>query len=222
MTDFPFSIVGLDLDGTLLDTHRDLGEAVNEALRLGGYDPVPVESIEELIGGGAKIMLRRVVDSRGGLPEDEFRTLYKALLAYYSEHNCVHTRPYPGVEATLSELAERGVRLALITNKFESFARTILDQLDLARRFEVILGGDTLGKGRAKPAPDQLIEARARLGGGTFAYVGDSSYDVLAARAAGVPVVVAGYGYCDRPPAELGGDAVIQSFDELIPVLEAL
>lgn len=222
MADFPFDIVGLDLDGTLLDTHRDLGEAVNHALKLGGYEPVPVESIEELIGGGAKIMLQRVIDSRGGLPEEDFRVLYKALLAFYADNNCVHTRPYAGVAATLDELDARGVRLALVTNKFESFARTILDQLDLSRRFDIILGGDTLGKGRAKPAPDPLIEARARLGGGRLVYVGDSSYDVLAARAAGVPVVVAGYGYCDHPPHELGGDAVIQAFDELIAVLETI
>lgn len=222
MADFPFDIVGFDLDGTLLETHHDLGAAVNHALGVGGFEPVPVKGIEDLIGGGAKRMLRRVIDSRGGLPDDEFRLLYKALLAFYAENNCVHTRPYPGAAETLEALAARGVRLALVTNKFESFARTILDGLDLARHFEITLGGDTLGKGRSKPAPDPLFEARAQLGGGRFAYVGDSSYDVLSARAAGVPVIVAGYGYCDKPPAELGGDAVIMSFDELIPALEKL
>ena len=222
MTDFPFAIVGFDLDGTLLETHRDLGAAVNHALVVGGQEPVPVEGIEDLIGGGAKMMLKRVNDSRGGLPDDEFRVLYKALLAFYADNNCVHTRVYPGVNEALDQLTEQGVRLALITNKFESFARTILDKLDLAKKFDAILGGDTLGKGRSKPAPDPLIEARARLGGGRFAYVGDSSYDVLSARAAGVPVVVAGYGYCDKPPAELGGDAVIQSLAELIPALERM
>lgn len=222
MAEFRFDIVGFDLDGTLLETHHDLGAAVNHALATGGFDPVPVEAIEELIGGGAKLMLKRAIDSRGGLPDEEFRVLYKALLAFYAEHNCVHTRPYPGAVAALDALAARGVRLALVTNKFESFARAILEKLDLARHFGVILGGDTLGKGRSKPAPDPLLEARARLGGGRFAYIGDSSYDVLSARAAGVPVVVAGYGYCDRPPAELGGDAVITGFDELIPALAAL
>ena len=222
MADFPFDIVGFDLDGTLLETHRDLGAAVNHALVIGGQEPVPVDGIEDLIGGGAKAMLKRVTDSRGGLPDDEFRVLYKALLAYYAENNCVHTRPYPGVNEALDRLAEQGVRLALITNKFESFARSILEKLDLARRFETILGGDTLGKGRSKPAPDPIIEARARLGGGRFAYVGDSSYDVLSARAAGVPVVVAAYGYCDQPAAELGGDAVIRSLRELVPALQML
>lgn len=222
MADFPFDIVGFDLDGTLLETHRDLGAAVNHALGVGGFEPVPVEAIEDLIGGGAKMMLRRVIDSRGGLPDEEFRRLYKALLAFYAENNCVHTRPYPGAADTLDALAGRGVRLALVTNKFESFARAILERLSLAQRFEVILGGDTLGKGRSKPAPDPLIEARARLGNGRFVYIGDSSYDVLSARAAGVPVVVAAYGYCDKPPAELGGDVIIANFAELIPALETM
>lgn len=222
MTDFPFDIVGFDLDGTLLETHRDLGAAVNHALVFGGQEPVPVESIEELIGGGAKAMLKKVTDSRGGLSDEEFRPLYKALLAYYAENNCVHTRPYPHAEQVLDALAGRGVKLALVTNKFESFARDILGKLDLARRFEIILGGDSLGKGRSKPAPDPLIEARERLGGGRFVYIGDSSYDVMAARAAGVPVVVAGYGYCDQPPADLGGDAVIDSLSGLIPALQEL
>lgn len=220
MTDFPFAIVGFDLDGTLLDTHQDLGAAVNHALAVGGFEPVPVDGIAGLIGGGAKLMLERAIEARGGVAEDRFRALYKELLAYYGAHNTVHTRPYPGAVAVLDELAARGVRLALVTNKFESFARDILDALDLARRFEIIIGGDTLGKGRSKPAPDQLLAARAALGGGRFAYLGDSSCDVAAARAAGVPVVVAGYGYCDRPPLELGGDAVMMHFSELIHTLE--
>ncbi|MGN6498459.1 MAG: HAD hydrolase-like protein [Tsuneonella sp.] len=222
MSSFPFDIVGFDLDGTLLETHRDLGAAVNHALEFGGYDPVPVDGIEGLIGGGAKLMLKRVIDERGGLSDEEFRPLYKALLAYYAEHNTVHTRAFPGANEALDSLAEQGVRLAVVTNKFESFAREILTKLDLVGRFDCVIGGDTMGKGRSKQAPDAIIEARARCGGGSFAYFGDSSYDVLAARAAGVPVVVTGYGYCDKAPAELGGDAVVHHFDELIPALESL
>ena len=187
----------------------------------GKFEPVPVEGIEDLIGGGAKLMLKRVIDSRGGLPDEEFRLLYKALLAFYAENNCVHTRPYPGVVEALDRLAERGVRLALITNKFESFARDILTRLHLIDCFKSVIGGDTLGKGRAKPAADPLLEARERCGGGRMVYVGDSSYDVMAARAAGIPVVVAGYGYCDKPPHELGGDAVIDSLERLLPLLDS-
>lgn len=222
MATFPFAAVGFDLDGTLLDTHRDLGAAVNHALGLAGREPVPVEDIEGQIGGGAKIMLRGVLEREGPVSDEEFRPLYKALLAYYGENCTVHTRPYPGAVLALDALAARGVRMAVVTNKFESFARKVLGELGLAERFDCIIGGDTMGKGRAKPAPDPLIEARARCGGGRFAFVGDSSYDLLAARGAEVPFIAAAYGYCDRPPEEFGADAIISGFGELVPALERM
>ena len=149
MPDLPFATIGFDLDGTLLETHRDLGAAVNHALALGGFEPVPADHASDLIGGGAKIMLQRAVDEQGGLPEEEFRKLYKAMLAYYSENNAVHTRPYPHAREVLDQLRDSGIAMAVVTNKFESFARQILTTLDLADRFVAIIGGDTMGKGKA-------------------------------------------------------------------------
>ena len=227
MVKFPFAAVGFDLDGTLCDTFRDLGAAVNHALRIGGLAEVSIESSKDLIGGGAKIMLLRAVEAQGGLPQAEFDALYKQMLRYYAQNNAVHTVPYPGALEAMDELASMGVKLAVVTNKFEAFATSLLGQLGLSERFVTIIGGDSLGKGAdgkflAKPAPDPVIAARARCGGGTFAFIGDSTYDVAAGKAAGVPVVVAAYGYCDKPPHELGGDAVIDSLDQLIPALSAL
>ena len=219
MTDLPFATIGFDLDGTLLETHRDLGAAVNHALAIGGFDPVPADHASDLIGGGAKIMLKRAVDEQGGLPDEEFRRLYKQMLAYYSENNAVHTRPYPHATQVLADLDGMGIAMAVVTNKFENFARQILETLGLADRFIAIIGGDTMGKGRAKPEPDPIFEAIRRSGKGRFAFVGDSSYDVMAARAANVPVVGARYGYCDKPRGELGADAEIDSLAELIPAL---
>lgn len=222
MADLPFDIVAFDLDGTLLETHRDLGSAVNHALTLGGFETVPVEHATDLIGGGAKIMLKKAIDRQGGLADDAFRALYKEMLAYYGENYAVHSRPYPHALETLDALALRGVRMGVVTNKFEQFARGVLGTLDLADRFDCVIGGDTMGKGRAKPAPDAIWHARERCGGGRIVFVGDSSYDVMAARAAGVPVVVARYGYCDQSPEELAADAEIESLAELIPALERL
>lgn len=227
MADFPFDIVAFDLDGTLLETHRDLGAAVNHALVLGDFAPVPVESASDLIGGGAKAMLRQAIDAQGGVADDKFRHLYKAMLAFYGENNAVHTRPYPHVEQVLDTLAARGVTVGVVTNKFESFARGILGELGLVDRFACVIGGDSLGKdadGRhiAKPAPEPILHARECCGGGSIVFVGDSSYDVKAARAAGVPVVAALYGYSDGDADELGADAAIESLDQLIGVLESM
>lgn len=227
MADFPFDAVGFDLDGTLLDTFRDLGAAVNHALELGGFEPVPVGSSKDLIGGGAKIMLSQAVDAQGGLPADEFKTLYKAMLSYYAENNAVHCAPYPHAREAVADLCERGVTVCVVTNKFEEFARSILTSLDFIAPFKTVIGGDSMGKGAdgkylSKPHPEPVIKAREVCGGGRFAFVGDSTYDVKAARGAGVAVIAAAYGYCDKPPHELGADAVIDSLDGLIPALEAL
>lgn len=222
MIEFPFDTIGFDLDGTLLDTSPDLSAAVNYALELGGLAPVTENASKDLIGGGAKMMLARAVDQQGGMDPDAFHALYKEMLKYYGAHCAVHTRPYPGALETLDALAAMGVKMAVITNKFESFARTILDQLDLSDRFITIIGGDTMGKGRAKPAPDPLFEAMRLCESTHFAFVGDSSFDVGAARAANVPVVVAAYGYIDKPASELGGDAIIESFGQLIPALQKI
>jgi phosphoglycolate phosphatase len=227
MTDFPFDTVGFDLDGTLLDTFRDLGEAVNHALELGGFERVSVESSKDLIGGGAKIMLSRAVGAQGGLPADEFKALYKKMLAYYADHNADYSQPYPHAVEVLKELKARGVKLVVVTNKFEEFARSVLTQLDLIHYFETVIGGDTMGKGAdgtylSKPHPDPVIKAREVGGGGPIAFIGDSTYDVNAAKAAGVPVIAVTYGYHDKDPHQMGANGVIDSLDQLIPALEAL
>lgn len=222
MTDFPFAIVGFDLDGTLVDSAQDLGAAVNHALQLAGRPPVPRDEIPPLIGGGAKRMLERALVRDGGMSEEEFRPLYKELLRYYEANLSVHTRPFPGCEAMLDELAEAGCKLAVVTNKFEGFAKRLLTDIGLIDRFEAVLGGDSLGPGKQKPQPDLLYEMVWLCGGGTAAFVGDTLADTGAAKAAGIPCVAVSFGFSDRPAQELGADAVIDHLATLPSVLRSL
>lgn len=223
MTDFLFSIVGFDLDGTLVDSNRDLAPALNHALATIGRPAIPADATRKLIGGGARRMLERGLELTGGmLPEAEFEAAYGELLVHYEAHIADHTVPYPGCLDALDALAARGCKLAVITNKIEVYSRKLLDALGMTERFHVILGGDTLGPGRAKPAPDMIDTAILMCGGGTFAMVGDSSFDVRAARNAQVPVVALSFGYNDLPARELGADAVIGHYDELVGALETL
>lgn len=223
MNHFAFQIVGFDLDGTLVDSNRDLAPAINHALHLAGRPEISPDATRKLIGGGARRMLERALELTGGLPSGpDFELLHGALLKHYEAHIADNTVPYPGCLEALDALLERGCRLAVITNKIEVFSRKLLDALDLTDRFELILGGDTLGPGRAKPAPDMIDTAMLMLGGGRFAMVGDSSYDVRAAKNADVPVVALSFGYNDMPANELGADAVIDHYDQLVGALERI
>jgi len=225
MTSFPFDIVGFDLDGTLLDSHGDLAAAVNHALGVEARPPIPPAEVRDLIGGGAKKMLARALEVTGGAVDDQrFDELHAILLRFYEANIAVETRLFPGGEEMLDALAARGVKLAVVTNKLERFALRIFDELGLSDRFYTVIGGDTLGPGRAKPKPDMLFEMLDRAGvsreGARAVYVGDTTYDTGAAAAAGLPCVAVSFGFCDKPPRELGASAVIDHFDQLVPALD--
>lgn len=222
MANFPFQIVGFDLDGTLLDTATDLAHALNHALGQIGRPQVSLDLARTFIGGGTGQMLRAALAHSGGAEGIDVTALQDELVAYYAENIARHTALFPGGEAMMDALAARGVHLAIATNKREDLARRLFDEMGLTPRFATIIGGDTLGPGRAKPAPDMLHEMVARCGGGAAAFVGDTTFDVGAARAARLPVVAVRFGFNDLPPDELGADAVINHFDELVPALETL
>lgn len=222
MTDFPFQIVGLDLDGTLLDTSGDLAAAVNHALGSAGRPLLRVEEVKPMIGGGARHMLAQGMAATGGCTEAELDVLHRRLLDYYEANISVLTKPYPGALDALDTLAAKGVRLAIVTNKYERLARQVLSDLRLTDRFAVIIGGDTMGPGNGKPSRlpiDAMIE---RCGGGRAAFVGDSIYDIAAAHAAGIPAIACRFGFLMQPVEELGAEAIIDGFDDLVPALERL
>ncbi|CAM3051160.1 Phosphoglycolate phosphatase [Sphingomonas antarctica] len=219
---FPFQIVGFDLDGTLLDTSGDLTAAVNVALAEAGRQPLTVEQVKPMIGGGAKHMLMQTLDATGGCNDDEAKRLYKLMLGYYETHLSVHTQPFPGMLEALDALEAHGCRVGVVTNKFESFAVQLLRDLNILDRFETVIGGDTLGRGNAKPSAAPIHELVSRLGGGSAAFVGDSIYDMQAARNAGVPSVAVSFGFLLHSLEEMRADAVIDGFDELVSALERL
>lgn len=222
MVKLPFQIVGFDLDGTLLDTAADLGAAVNHALALVGRAAVPPEQVSALIGGGSRLMLGRALELTGGAENIDLPPLYAALLGHYEANIALHTALYPGGGAMLDALAAGGVKLAVVTNKPEALAVKLLDALGLLARFDCVIGGGSPGITALKPAPDPLHAMVARLGGGAAAFVGDSSFDIRAARAASLPSVAVSFGFNDFPVHELGAGAVIHHFDDLIPVLASL
>jgi len=220
MSDFPFRIVGFDLDGTLVDTAGDLTAAVNHALALLDRAPLSEAEVRPMIGLGAEHMLEQGLTATGGVPDGAVERLFPELLRYYGQHIAVHSRPFPGLIDALDRLDALGVRTAVATNKAEGLARQLLAELGLVDRMSAIIGGDTIGV--RKPSPDPIRAMIEQSDGGRTAFVGDSIYDVVAAKAAGVPSILVGFGFLDRPAEAFGADHVIGHYDELVPLLEAL
>lgn len=223
MRDFPFDIVLFDLDGTLVDSARDLAPAVNHALAAIGRGPVADAETRNMIGGGTDMMLTRALAWTGGqIDQVQYRKLTQVLLEYYWAHIADNTVPYAGCLEALADLKGNGCTLAVCTNKSEGPARQLLEALGMTDYFAAIYGGDTLGRERAKPAPDMLQAAIADCGGGRAVMVGDTTYDVRAARAANVPAIACSFGYCDVPIEEMAADAIIGDFGSLVPSIKAL
>jgi phosphoglycolate phosphatase len=220
MAAFPFDVVAFDLDGTLADTVPDIAAALNLMLADLGREALAPDRIRALIGGGAKSLIGKVLAATGEATEALIERGLRLYLDHYAANICRATALYPSVEAAMDALAARHVRLAICTNKSERMTRLLLDALGWTERFAALVGGDTLAVRKPDPAP--LHEAIARAGGGRAAFVGDSIFDAETARAAGVPFIAVGFGFSDRPVAELGADAVIDHYDELVGVLERL
>lgn len=220
MTALRFRTIVFDLDGTLADTVSDIAAALNHALAQVGRQILTLEAVRPMVGHGGKVLVQRGLAATGEADELTLATAYAAMIAYYETHVCDHSRPYPGVITALDALRDQGAMLAVCTNKPEHLARGMIDALGWSDRFAAIVGGNTLAA--TKPDPAMLHLAIAQAGGGLAAMVGDSIVDVQTARNGGIPCVAVSFGYPDRPAAELGADAVIDSYGELLPALARL
>lgn len=220
MAPLRFDTIVFDLDGTLADTAPDLASALNHALEEIGRRPVPTDEVRHMVGHGMRALLHKGLAATGEATEAQVDRAFPLFLDYYSRHLADQTRPFDGVETALAALKAKGVKLAICTNKLEDLTHKLVLSLGWGGRFDAIVGGDTLPQRKPDPAP--VHEAIARAGGGRAAFVGDSTSDTDAARAAGLPCVAVTFGFSDRPADQLGATALIDHYDQLLPTLERL
>jgi phosphoglycolate phosphatase len=198
-----------DLDGTLIDSAPDLAGAANRLRADHGLAPLPLSSLRPMVGSGARGMVGVAFGVAPG--EARFESLRDAFLAHYEAGLLQLTRPFDGVDALLSALEAAGIPWGIVTNKATRFAVPIVEGLGLARRAAVVVCGDTTP--HAKPHPQPLWHAAEAMGlaADSVAYVGDDLRDAQAARAAGMPMAVATWGYLGlgEPVQDWGADVLV-------------
>ena len=204
-------VIIFDLDGTLIDSAPDICAAGNAVLRAQGVPEMDLPEARGFIGGGAPILIARMIAARGLDP-----ALQPEMLAHFLNlyEDAVHlTTLYPGVEQCLTALAGAGHTLGICTNKPGAPTQSVLRHFNLLDRFGAVFGGDTLLVRKPDPAP--LIACHDALGGGAMLYVGDSEVDAETAQRANAAFALYTPGYRKTPVAELYHTAAFDHFDAL-------
>ncbi len=223
MTNLSGYTVAFDLDGTLVETVGDLHRALNVVLAAERLPAASLADVRNFVGQGARDLIIRTLGMHGIHADDaRLDALTEAYTTAYASDIAALSYPYPGLVEALDRLQEMGATLCVCTNKRTFLSVQLLTELGLQNRFAAIVGADSVAN--RKPHPGHYRDA-IRMAGGDPArsvMVGDSSNDVLSAKAAGAPVAVYAFGYTDTAPDLLGADAVFTQFTDLPDLLVRL
>lgn len=217
MMNTPIPAVVFDLDGTLVDSAGDVQRALNRTLASEDLAPLDVDVVKYMIGGGPRLLvLRALAELRVRKSRYFVDKLTDLFHDEYLRQENIGSRLYDGVMDCLKQLRAAGTRIGVCSNKPDDLCHKLIDDLRIARYFDVILGSGS-GLPR-KPDPAPLLEVIRRLESLPEAalYIGDSETDVKTARAANVDVVLVSYGYTARPAADLGADKVYDSLADIV------
>jgi phosphoglycolate phosphatase len=216
----PLRAILFDLDGTLLDTAPDMVGALNTLRREAGLAPLPYALVRAVVSHGAA---RIVQTGFPGADDAGMAALQARFLEIYRATLSVGTRLFPGMDEVLERLAARRLTSGIVTNKPAWLTEPLLEQLGLRARFACVISGDTLPERKPHPLPLLHAAKLAGVSAGECVYVGDAERDVLAAHAAGMPALVANYGYLQagEDSAAWGGDGYLEQPSNLWDWLEA-
>lgn len=212
-------LVIFDLDGTLLNTIQDLGNAANHALESGGYPTHSMASYPFLVGNGVRRLMHRALpeDAR---KQDIIDTLLKEFKKYYDEHNCDLTQPYAGIPELLAQLQERGVKIAVASNKYQKAVDKIIGHYFPEIDFVAVCGQQEGVP--VKPDPSILFQilAAAKVPKSKAFFAGDSGIDMETARRACITSVGVTWGF--RPEKELNeyfADMIVNKPDDILDIV---
>lgn len=218
-----FDTVIYDLDGTLIDSAKDMQVAVSRVLADHGLPPVTEDDVRIFMGQGSKVTMNKAFTKYGkSLDDGALTAVTKEFVRYYEADPVSNTTAFAGVADVVAQFDRLGLKQGVCTNKFERPSRMILEHLKLMPPIADLAGADTFPV--RKPDPRHILMLIERMGRSKnrAIMIGDSIHDVEAAHGAGLPAVLVSWGYTDKPASELGADAVIERFDALPQALEQL
>jgi len=206
------NLLVFDLDGTLVDSQRDLTEAVNATRAWMGLTPLTQENVSRYVGNGAPVLVQRALPDAS---EEDWSRGLQYFLEYYREHMLDSTSLYPGVREALDQLHGAGVPLAVLTNKPIRFTLQMLEGLKLDLHFFRVYGGNSFPEKKPHPMGLDALIAEACAAREWTVMVGDSAVDVETARNAGVRACGVRWGFQPESFVASPPDFLIDDLREL-------
>jgi phosphoglycolate phosphatase len=206
-----------DLDGTLIDSRADIAQACNHVLDWAGRAPLPIETISSFVGDGARALIARAFGISEGSPEIE--ELFEEWQCYYLAHPVDHTLLMRGAVRALRELDERGIGIAIVTNKARAVTLAIIEALGIAPQLRALYAG---GDGPLKPHPKSIVVMAQALQVATkeLWVIGDGTQDIEAARAAGAKAIAIAGGFNSEAALKAANpDACFDSLEAFVDAL---
>ena len=202
-----------DLDGTLIDSKKDLVNAVNSTRAHMAMPPLADDTVASYVGNGAPVLIRRAMGEQA--TEDQVKEALEFFIEFYREHALDFTRLYAGVEPALARLAAAGVDMAVLTNKPVRISRFIVDGLGVGARFGQVYGGNSFDFKKPNPIGIQKLMDEFGAARDRTMMVGDSAVDILTARNAQVRSCGVTYGFQPETLVEPRPDLLVDRLEDL-------
>ncbi len=207
------NLVIFDLDGTLIDSKRDLANAVNATRRHAGMPPLANERVYSYVGNGAPVLIRRVLGPEAG--EAEVQEALEYFIEFYRDHCLEFTKLYAGVRESLDRLHDAGVQMGVLTNKPVNISRFIVDGLAVRGHFRAVYGGNSFDHKKPHPIGVETLMAECGAARDATLMVGDSSVDIQTARNAGVKACGVTYGFQPETLVEPAPDLLVDRMEDM-------
>ena len=205
-----------DLDGTLVDTAPDFKNSLNYMLKEMNEETIELDEIRNLVGYGARELIRRTAISKGIEHDDKkINDMLKIFLLHYTHNIDDDSVLFANVKSVLLFLKEKNIKLAVCTNKMEKLSNLLLEKLGVLHLFDFLVGGDSFPKGKPDPFPLLRICEKLNISKSESIMVGDSITDLKSGHSAGMPVVLVEYGYTENTKIYGEADLVINNFSQL-------